>query len=81
MQFCENNFAMMGIIMGVTTTSNVRGPHLVTCELRRHEPLSESACKRKSYNSESCDLQPESTASEPAVVSLLDHLRAPQRMS
>ena len=51
------------------------------CELRRHEPLSESACKRASYNSESSDLQPESTASEAAVVSLLDRLqlRAPQK--
>ena len=53
------------------------------CELRRHESLSESACKRAckraSYNSESSDLQPESTASEPAVVSLLDSLRAPQK--
>ena len=51
----------------------------MTCELGRHEPLSESACKRASYNSESSDLQPESTASEPAVVSLLDRLRAPQK--
>ena len=51
----------------------------MTCELRRHEPLSESACKCVSYNSESSDLQPASTASEPAVVSLLDRLRAPQK--
>ena len=71
MKFCEHNFATTGIIVGVATYTAYRMLRLT--RLRRHEP------ECASYNSDSSDLQPESTASEPAVVSLFNRLRAPQK--